>query len=196
MKTTLPVLILLLAGSAVLSEELAERYSFTNVNVQEAVAWKADTAPDARVVYGKNSAPQHADLRIPSTRVPRSGYPVIVFIHGGAWRSEWSRNYSEAFVEALAEQGFATWDLEFRRMGHHGGGYPGTFEDIADGADLSATGRRILSTEPGQGHCRRPFIGRSSCFVAGRSISAARIQRYFTSGQSYWSYEASFPSPA
>jgi acetyl esterase/lipase len=135
MKTTLPILILLLAGSTVLSEEFAERYSFANVSYQEAAAWKADTAPDARFVYGRDSAPQHADLRIPSTKAPRSGYPVIVFIHGGAWRSEWSKNYTEAFVEALAEQGFATWDLEFRRIGHHGGGYPGTFEDIADGAD-------------------------------------------------------------
>ena len=135
MKTTLTVLILLLAGSAVLSEELAGPYSFANVNFQQAAAWKADTAADARMVYGKKSAPQHADLRIPLTRAPRNGYPVIVFIHGGGWRSEWSKNYTEAFVEALTEQGFATWDLEFRRMGHQDGGFPGTFEDIADGAD-------------------------------------------------------------
>ena len=135
MKTTIPTLLLLLAGTPLLSEELAEQYSFANVSYQEAAAWKAYTAPDARFVYGLDSAPQHADLRTPSTNAPPGGYPVIVFIHGGGWRSEWSKNYTEGFVEALAEQGFATWDLEFRRIGHHGGGYPGTFEDIADGAD-------------------------------------------------------------
>lgn len=132
---TLPALFLALAISPVLSEELGEQHTFANVSYQESAAWFANSAPDSRFVYGQDSAPQHADLRLPSSAVPPNGYPVIVFIHGGAWRSEWSKNYTEAFVEALAQQGFATWDLEFRRIGHRGGGYPGTFKDVADGAD-------------------------------------------------------------
>ena len=108
---------------------------FANVSYLEPAAWKANTAPDARFVFGSDSATQHADLRLPSSKMPPNGYPIIVFIHGGAWRSEWSKNHTEAFVEALTGQGFATWDLEFRRLGHRGGGYPGTFEDIADGTD-------------------------------------------------------------
>lgn len=131
---TLLALFLALAISPVLSGELDEQLNFANVSYQESAAWFAKSAPDARFVYG-NSAPQHADLRLPLSAAPPNGYPVIVFIHGGAWRSEWSKNYTEAFVEALTQQGFATWDLEFRRIGHRTGGYPGTFEDVADGAD-------------------------------------------------------------
>jgi len=123
------------ASSPGLSEEPLGQLAFSNVSYLETAAWKADTAPDARFVYGNDSAPQFVDLRLPSSAMPPDGYPVIVFIHGGAWRSEWAKNYTEAFVEALTRQGFATWDLEFRRLGHSDGGYPGTFEDIADGAD-------------------------------------------------------------
>jgi hypothetical protein len=31
--------------------------------------------------------------------------------------------------------GFATWNLEYQRLGNDGGGWPGTFQDIASGAD-------------------------------------------------------------
>ena len=135
MKTTRSTLLLLLASGLVLAEELAEQYTFANVSYQEGAAWTANTAPNARFTYGDEVTLQLADLRIPSSTMPPNGYPVIIFIHGGAWHSEWSKTYTEAFVEALTKQGFATWDLEFRRIGHRGGGYPGTFEDVADGAD-------------------------------------------------------------
>ena len=135
MKTTFCTLLLLLASDQVLSEELAEQYTFANVSFPEGALWKANSAPNARFAYGDEGTLQIADLRIPSSKVPPNGYPVIVFLHGGGWRSEWSKSYSEAFVEALTEQGFATWDLEYRRIGHRGGGYPGTFEDVADGMD-------------------------------------------------------------
>jgi pimeloyl-ACP methyl ester carboxylesterase len=131
----LTTLVLTLTHGAALCGELAEQYVFSNVSYLETAAWKANSAPDARFVYGEDSAPQHADLRLPSSAAPPGGYPVLVFIHGGAWRSEWSKNYTEAFVEVLTAQGFATWDLEFRRIGHRDGGYPGTFDDVARGAD-------------------------------------------------------------
>lgn len=132
MKSTL---FLWLTRNVMMSEELTKRYSFTNVNFEEVAAWNAGSEPDARFVYGEDDALQYADLRIPSKRMPPSGYPVVVFIHGGAWQAKWSKQHTEAFVEALTEQGFATWDLEFRRIGHFGGGYPGTFTDIAEGTD-------------------------------------------------------------
>lgn len=141
----LTILLLAFASSTGLSEEPHGQLAFANVSYLEAAAWKANSAPDARFVYGADSAPQFSDLRLPSNAMPPDGYPVIVFIHGGAWRSEWSKNYTEAFVEALTRQGFATWDLEFRRLGHRDGGYPGTFEDIADGADYL---RVIAQTQP------------------------------------------------
>jgi acetyl esterase/lipase len=35
----------------------------------------------------------------------------------------------------LTAQGIATWNLEYRRVGQHGGGWPGTLHDIAAGID-------------------------------------------------------------
>ena len=40
---------------------------------------------------------------------------------------------------ALTEAGIATWNIEYRRLGNAGGGWPGTFEDIAHAADFVRT---------------------------------------------------------
>lgn len=91
--------------------------------------------PEARIRYSAESPVQYGDLRLPKAAPPPAGFPVIVFVHGGGWTADWSKDYASPFVEALAEAGFATWDLEFRRLGNLGGGYPGTFHDVAAGAD-------------------------------------------------------------
>jgi acetyl esterase/lipase len=36
---------------------------------------------------------------------------------------------------ALTETGIATWNLEYRRLGNAGGGWPGTFQDVSQGTD-------------------------------------------------------------
>ena len=38
-------------------------------------------------------------------------------------------------AETLRQQGFAVWSVSYRRVGHEGGGYPGTFKDVAQAAD-------------------------------------------------------------
>ncbi|WCT79157.1 alpha/beta hydrolase [Novosphingobium humi] len=93
------------------------------------------TLPDARIRYGEDSPVQFADLRIPKGHTPAGGFPVIIFIHGGGWLADWTKDYSAPFVEALTSAGFATWDVEFRRMGNCKGGYPSTFQDVARAAD-------------------------------------------------------------
>ena len=40
---------------------------------------------------------------------------------------------------ALTEEGIATWNIEYRRLGNDGGGWPGTFRDVASAADLLRT---------------------------------------------------------
>ena len=132
-------LFLTLALCPVFADEPALTYTFADVGYMETVGWRPERLPEARIVYGERNPLQFADLRLPSSPPPPGGYPVIVFIHGGAWLAEWSKDHTEPFAEALTEQGFATWDLEFRRIGNRDGGYPGTFEDIADGTDYLRT---------------------------------------------------------
>ncbi|MEM9305609.1 MAG: alpha/beta hydrolase, partial [Pseudomonadota bacterium] len=74
-------------------------------------------------------------LWLPEGTAPADGHPVILFIHGGAWLSDWSKDYAESFCEQLTARGFAVWDLEYRRLGNRDGGYPGTFIDVGLGAD-------------------------------------------------------------
>ena len=40
---------------------------------------------------------------------------------------------------ALNTAGIATWNIEYRRLGHPGGGWPGTFQDVAHAADMVRT---------------------------------------------------------
>ena len=40
-----------------------------------------------------------------------------------------------SLAAALTAEGYATWSLEYRRLGDPGGGWPGTLEDVARGAD-------------------------------------------------------------
>ena len=113
-----------------------ETLRFTDVSYADAALWRPQTVADQRIRYGDGGSPlQFGDLRLPDTAAPESGFPVIAFLHGGAWRAQWSKDYSEALVEALTAEGFVTWDIEYRRLGNRGGGYPGTFNDVADGLD-------------------------------------------------------------
>jgi acetyl esterase/lipase len=60
---------------------------------------------------------------------------VVVVVHGGCWEAEWGLDHVRALAAALATEGRATWSLEYRRIGDPGGGWPGTLEDVARGAD-------------------------------------------------------------
>jgi acetyl esterase/lipase len=86
---------------------------------------------DETIVYGP-APEQVAELRLPNGPGP---HPVAVVIHGGCWETPWALDHIRSFCAALASEGLATWSLEYRRLGDPGGGWPGTFEDVARGAD-------------------------------------------------------------
>lgn len=91
-----------------------------------------------RIAYGSDPL-QFGELRLPEGKGP---HPVAVIIHGGCWYSEYDLKYVGSFAAALTREGFATWTLEYRRTGNPGGGWPGTFEDVARGTDyLRVLGR-------------------------------------------------------
>jgi acetyl esterase/lipase len=61
---------------------------------------------------------------------------VVLMVHGGCWRADLPGPELLAWqAEALRRQGLAVWSIRYRRLGHEGGGYPGTFQDVARGAD-------------------------------------------------------------
>ena len=91
------------------------------------------TAPkaDHRVSYGAEAS-QFGDLWMPAGP-PGARAPVVVFLHGGWWTSEFGLQYGNHLCAALKREGIACWSLEYRRLGQAGGGWPGTFEDVAFG---------------------------------------------------------------
>ena len=134
-KKMLALVLCLIAPGLLPAETTGAAAVFRNVTDMDMALWLPETLPDARLRYAKDSPLQFGDLRLPAGTPPSGGFPVIVFVHGGGWKADWNKDYGERFVEALTRAGFATWDLEFRRMGNDGGGYPGTFLDVATGTD-------------------------------------------------------------
>src|SRR5215813_10119254 len=96
---------------------------------------------DHRLSYGPDEF-QFGDLRLPKGAGP---HPVAIVIHGGCWMSEYGLSYMGHLSAALTEAGVATWSVEYRRVGNQGGGWPGTFEDVAQAADHL---RKIAKTYP------------------------------------------------
>ena len=81
--------------------------------------------------YGTED-PQVGELRVPPGAGP---HPVAVLVHGGFWRSAYDRSLMEPLATDLVARGWATWNIEYRRVGEPGGGWPGTFDDAAAAVD-------------------------------------------------------------
>ena len=89
-------------------------------------------APDRVVPYGP-AASQFVELWLPVGT--DTAVPVIVLVHGGCWLAEYGIAHIRPLAASLAQAGFAIWALEYRRVGEAGGGWPGTFRDVAAGID-------------------------------------------------------------
>ena len=81
---------------------------------------------DARISYGSDHN-QFGEIRVPKGKGP---FPLVMNIHGGFWRAAYDLSHAGHLCAALTAKGLVTWNLEYRRVGNPGGGWPGTFEDI------------------------------------------------------------------
>ena len=91
----------------------------------------ATAAPVSTIAYGPDPS-QVGDLRLPE----RQGLaPVVVLLHGGFWRERSKRDLMDDLARDLTDRGYATWNLEYRRVGSSGGGWPETALDVAAGID-------------------------------------------------------------
>jgi acetyl esterase/lipase len=87
---------------------------------------RPQSPPDAREAYGTD-ANQFLDVRLPNRKAP---YPVLLNLHGGYWRTKYDLAHAGHLCQALRVAGIATFNVEYRRVGNPGGGWPGTFADI------------------------------------------------------------------
>ena len=82
---------------------------------------------------------QVGDLWLPRGPKPVA-VPVVMLIHGGYWRSIYTKALMNKLARAIAERGWAAWNVEYRRLGvlGGGGGWPSTFVDISAAVDHAA----------------------------------------------------------
>lgn len=130
-----------------------------------------------RLPYGSETA-QFAELRLPYQRGP---YPVVILIHGGFWRKPYSLDLMRPLADDLIARGFATWNIEYRRIGEEGGSWPGTLQDVSSAAEslrvLAPTYALDLNRVVTIGHSAG---GHLALWLAGRHRIAGRdLQELF-----------------
>ncbi|MEA2220884.1 MAG: hypothetical protein QOJ35_3510 [Solirubrobacteraceae bacterium] len=90
--------------------------------------------PPGRHPYGPHPH-QTCDLHVPAGGGP---HPVAVVLHGGYWQPPYTKLIMRPLCVDLVRRGYAAWNVEYRRLGRDGGGWPQTFEDVATAIDLLA----------------------------------------------------------
>ena len=71
------------------------------------------------------------------------GFAVV--IHGGFWRAKYDLAHVRPFCAALAAKGVDVANVEYRRVGQTGGGWPGSFEDVLAGVRAAS---EVVGTPP------------------------------------------------
>jgi acetyl esterase/lipase len=93
------------------------------------------------IPYGDHPE-QFGELRLPEAHRAK---PLVVLIHGGFWRDQYRLDLMHDLAADLYDKGYATWNIEYRRVGATGGGYPETLADVAAAIDrmCDVDGRRL-----------------------------------------------------
>lgn len=109
-----------------------ETASVERLMTPEDLAALPSRAPDRRIAYGTDSS-QYGELRVPAGTGP---HPLVILIHGGCFKAAYaSAHYFGAMADALKADGIATWNIEYRRLGEAGSGWPGTYLDVGRAVD-------------------------------------------------------------
>ena len=141
--------------------------------------------PAPTIAYGDHPD-QVANLHLPAG--DRGPWPCVVLLHGGFWRTGWDRTLMTSLALDLARRGIAAWNVEYRRVGQQGGGWPGTFEDVAAVIDRLAevddvdTTRVVTCGHSAGGHLALWLAGRNR-LAAGAPGAEPRIRPVAVVGQ-------------
>jgi pimeloyl-ACP methyl ester carboxylesterase len=129
---------------------------------------------DFRLSYGTDPE-QFGDLYLPEKT---GAHAVVLLLHGGCWLAKWGLDQLGGLCKAFTDEGLAVWNMEYRRLGN-GGGWPGTFQDVAAGMDFlghigaeySLDTSRIVAVGHSAG-------GQLALWLAGRHTLPARSDVY------------------
>jgi acetyl esterase/lipase len=109
-------------------------------------------SPDCSLAYGDDPN-QVADLWLPQER---RAAPLVIFVHGGFWRTAYDRTHTRPLAADLVARGYIVAAIEYRRVGDLGGGWTGSFDDVALAIDripeLAAAAGAAIETVVLAGH--------------------------------------------
>lgn len=81
--------------------------------------------------YGAGGS-QVADLYLPDAECA----PVLCLLHGGFWKLPYGKGQMSRMAADLCRRGFAVWNIEYRRVGELGGGWPGALADVVSAIEF------------------------------------------------------------
>ncbi|MER8057401.1 MULTISPECIES: alpha/beta hydrolase [unclassified Streptomyces] len=153
---------------------------------EESAFSHAPVDPDATASYGTHPD-QVIDFYAPRTTGDLPA-PLVVVLHGGAWRARYDRRHVTPFAGFLADRGFAVANVEYRRGGDSepegdtppAGRWPDTFEDVA--AALDALPDLARTALPGADARRTVLTGHS----AGGHLALWAAARHVLPADSPW----------
>lgn len=94
----------------------------------------SETINQSKHYYGRSQS-QFGDLCIP-VQSKKEKLPIVVTIHGGFWLNQYGLEELNPICTNLNQLGFATWNIEYRRLGELDGGFPGTYNDVINGINF------------------------------------------------------------
>ncbi|WP_394432097.1 alpha/beta hydrolase [Streptomyces sp. SGAir0957] len=142
--------------------------------------------PDVTAAYGDHPD-QVVDFYTP--RDGATGAPLVVVLHGGAWRASFDRTHLSPFADFLARRGFAVASVEYRRgrplpkqgaKSPAAGRWPDTFDDVA--AALDALPALVAEHLPAADARRTVIAGHS----AGGHLALWAAARHVLPADSPW----------
>jgi acetyl esterase/lipase len=144
--------------------------------------------PEATVTIDYGADPlQKVDLWLPDGK---GRFPVVVLVHGGCWQTSVAdRHLMDWIADDLRKERIAVWNIEYRGVDRDGGGYPGTFRDVAKATDQLAklaskyhldTRRVVAVGHSAGGHLAlwlagRPKLAKASPLRTGKPLRIAHV---------------------
>jgi acetyl esterase/lipase len=124
----------------------AYRHGMTRV-AEDILTDPPPPAADARLAYGPGPL-QFGDLRRAESEA------LAIVLHGGSWKATYNLIHLGHACLALRDAGVATFNIEYRRVGDPGGGWPGSLDDVLLAVDFarSLAERLVLVGHSAGGH--------------------------------------------
>jgi len=154
-----PLALVLLAAAPLWAQAASPLPGLPRLMTAKAVLALPAPLPSETIRYGDEPS-QKVELFLPATPPEGGGpLPVAVLIHGGCWQEKVAGpELVRAAAGGLAARGFAVWSVGYRRIDEPGGGYPGTYQDVARAIDLIAEQAEARNLDPR----RTVFLGHSA----------------------------------